>query len=305
MALVDRLNDGSQAAPRLRRDLNLGTLLELPRGSKGWRPTLSEQLLMAKAHGYVAVQDWSRFDEILASGMRATGMARILEPAQADEVARGHRARGLEATTVHLGCSFETDAEIDALVGAVLEASTRHGHPMFIETHRATATQDIWRTLRMVERFPDVRFNADLSHWYAGHEFTYAGEFMQRLERLAPVLARTRFMHGRIASGGAVQVPPGSDGPADGHFSLMWQHCFRGFLDGAGPGDFLSFNPELLPAAIGRGPQQVWIHYAQNRPTSELDPMEGEPSDRYLDADRLWDMACEAFSTAQGLEATR
>ena len=54
------------------------------------------------------------------AGLQATGMARITEPAQADAVAREHRARGVEATTLHLGTGFEDDDEADRLVAAVL-----------------------------------------------------------------------------------------------------------------------------------------------------------------------------------------
>lgn len=304
MTSIDRLNDGSACAPRLRRDLNLGTLLNLPSGSIGYRNTLGEQLALVKAAGYCAVQSWGGWDEIFAAGLRATGIARVSEPGQADTIAREHRARGLDATTLHVGNSFETDREIDALVGAVLESSSRHGYPMFIETHRATLTQDIRRTLDMIERFPEVRFNADLSHWYTGHEMTYGGEFESRVEHLTPVFKRTRFIHGRIGNAGAIQTALDGEGPYVEHFRLMWQRCFQGFLDGAGPGDYLSFNPELLPASIGDGASRTWIHYAQTRSAAPQDPLGGEPSDRFVDAQSLWSIACSAFASAQQAVST-
>lgn len=296
---IDRLNDGSAAPPRLRRDLNLGTLLALPPGSRGHRDTLAAQLAMLRADGWEAVQHWDGFEAIQAAGLRDTGMARITEPAQADAVAREHRARGVEATTLHLGTGFEDDDEADRLVAAVLEASARHGHAMFVETHRATLTQDIWRTLQRVRRFPALRFNADLSHWYAGHELTYGGEFDQRSEQLAPVLQRTRFMHGRIASSGAIQVAADAPGPATAHFRRLWQACCEGFLDGAGPGDLLPFAPELLPERVGDGADAMWLQYAQVRPHPPDDPLRGEPTDRYAEAEALWRLASEAFEAAR------
>jgi hypothetical protein len=49
----------------------------------------------------------------------------------------------MDATTLHVGTGFESDVEMDALAGAVLEAAERHGQPVFIETHRATMLQDM------------------------------------------------------------------------------------------------------------------------------------------------------------------
>ncbi len=298
MASIDRLNDGSQRAPYLRRDLNIGTLLGLPRGSSGFKPTLAEQLRLVKDGGHVAVQSWNQWDDILAAGLRATGMARITRPVEADAVARTHRQAGLDATTLHVGDSFESDAEMDALVGAVLEAAERHGHPFYIETHRATITQDIKRTIDLIGRFPTIRFNADLSHWYTGHELTYGGEFFKRIEYLQPVFDRVRFMHARIGNTGAIQTALDLEGPCVMHHRLLWQRCFRGFLDGAAPGDYLSFNAELLPMRVGEGEHAMWIHYAQTQRASASDPLAGEPSDRFADAALLWQMASAEFDAA-------
>ncbi|MFX8301079.1 hypothetical protein ABTL22_19105, partial [Acinetobacter baumannii] len=57
-APIDRCTDASSHPPRLRRDINLGTLAELPPASRGWRPTLAEQLALLKADGHEAAQVW-------------------------------------------------------------------------------------------------------------------------------------------------------------------------------------------------------------------------------------------------------
>ncbi len=295
---IDRTNDSTQAAPYLRRDINLGTMLGLPCGSLGYRETLSEQLTLLKAQGYVAAQSWNHAAEVLAAGLRATGMAYVTQPTQTDSIVRGHKEAGLDATTLHLGTSFETDAEIDALVASVLEASSKHGYPLYVETHRATLTQDIYRTLAMVQRFPEIRFNADLSHYYAGHELIYGGQIAQRMDRLNPIFERTRFMHGRIANSGCIQAPVADEGDYVAHFRTMWQRCFEGFLRDAGPGDYLSFNPEVLPMRVGTGTDTMWLHYAQQRRTTACDPLDGEPTDRFLEANALWAIAREAFEAA-------
>ena len=129
--------------------------------------------------------------------------------------------------------------------------------------------------------------------WWRG------GEICERMERLNPILERTRFMHGRIANSGCIQAPVGDAGEYVGHFRAMWQRCFEGFLSDAQPGDYLSFNPEILPMRAGSAPHLIWLHYAQQRPTLPEDPLEGEPTDRFLEADTLWSIASAAFETAR------
>jgi hypothetical protein len=58
----------------------------------------------------------------------------------------------------------------------------------------------------------------------------------------------------------------------------------------------LPFCPELLPMAVGDPP--FWLHYAQSVNTSANDPWQGEPSDRYADAERLWQLACACYDEA-------
>lgn len=86
--------------------------------------------------------------------------------------------------------------------------------------------------------------------------------------------------------GTLLDLPPGSSGA---RASLAEQL--------AGPGDVLSFNPELLPACIEA--EGLWIHYAQRHPALAESPLRGEPSDRLADADRLWALGCEAFEAAR------
>jgi hypothetical protein len=74
------------------------------------------------------------------------GMGRINEPGEALLLAQTHRDAGYRCTTLHVGSGFETEPQIDRLVGAIVEASDVTGYPLFVETHRATITQDIRRS---------------------------------------------------------------------------------------------------------------------------------------------------------------
>jgi len=162
---------------------------------------------------------------------------------------------------VHVGWGVEGDDDVDRLVEAVLRASEKHRIPIYIETHRATITQDIWRTVRIANKFPEVRFNGDFSHYYTGKELSY-GDIEAKWQFMAPIFERVRFIHGRIGNSSCVQVDIGdgnesSTRPYIAHFKEMWTRSFVGLLRTARPGDYICFTPELL------GPE---IFYARTFP---------------------------------------
>lgn len=297
MPRVPNTNDGTDAAPRLRLDLNAGTLWNLPEWSAAPKGDERAQLRALAAFGFAGVQ---HIDPKLplALGLPATGMGRVDKPDDADALARSHKELGLDATTLHVGTGLESDGEVDALVGAVIEAAAAHAYPLYIETHRATVTQDMRRTVDLIGRFPDIRFNADLSHWYTGHEMTY-GDIDRKLGFIAPVLERVRFLHGRIGTSGCMQVPVGEadDGAHLDHFKEMWTRAFAGFLSSAAPGDFICFAPELLPASIPLGEQTFHLNYA--RLTAKTDGGREEESDRWQQALLLCEIARGCFAEAE------
>jgi hypothetical protein len=181
------------------------------------------------------------------------GSARVNVPAEADAVAAKLSGCGFVAATLHVGWGMEDDAKAGALIDAVLKASEKHRIPLYIETHRATIFQDIFRTVQFLRRYPDVRINADYSHWYTGQEFVYGG-FDNKFHFIQPVIDRVRFMHGRIGNPGCIQVDIGygkADGqPYVGHVRRMWVASLQSFLNGAAAGDYLTFVPELLASGI-------------------------------------------------------
>jgi hypothetical protein len=225
------------------------------------------------------------------------GLDRINDPAEADAIAAKHAERGDQCITVHMGWGMESDDEVDQLVEAVLKASERRHLPIFIETHRATITQDVWRTVRITRRFPEVRFNGDFSHYYCGQELVY-GDWKERMEFMEPIFSRTGFMHGRISSSGCMQVPVGPDPgrrPVQAHgardymadFREMWTRAMGGFLRNAGKGDVLIFAPELLAGTY---------YYARLFANARGELV--EESDRYAEALHLAGIARECMKNA-------
>jgi hypothetical protein len=243
----------------MRRDLNIGTTWFLPEWSHGPRGDEQAVLEAALAAGYQGVQG-ANPERCHALGLVPTTFDIRPEPGGLVRRARRWADQGFACSTLMVGTGLDDDDQAARLVEEVLEASTTAGIPLYVETHRATITQDLWRTLQLVERFPELRFNGDFSHWYTGHEMP-TGDFDAKLDALAPVLDRVRYLHGRIGTAGCIQVDVGDGLPADqppvAHFRAFWTRAFGGFIDtahadpAAPHGMEIGFAPELLPADFG------------------------------------------------------
>jgi hypothetical protein len=249
-------NDGSSDAPKLNVYLNVDTLVDLLADSiwPGAQGLACHQQLATD--GFEGIQLTTDDPPVTGSPLPHCGTARINLPTDAHSIAALHALRGDNCITVHVGWGMENDDQVSRLVEAILTASHKHQLPIFIETHRATITQDLWRTVQITKKFPEIRFNADFSHYYCGQELVY-GECATKLEFMLPIFERVGSMHGRIASSGSVQVPIGDDlhaipPQARGrinfleHFKELWTNAMFGFLTAARPGDVPIFTPELL-----------------------------------------------------------
>lgn len=294
-------NDRSTGSPKLRVYLNLDNLIDLRADSKG--PAIDAPALDSRlaADGFEGVQLTSEAPAPAGFKLPYCGLDRINTPSEADSIVARHLDRGDQCLTVHAGWGIEDDAEVFRLVEAILAASRKHCLPVFIETHRATITQDMWRTVAITKEFPEVRFNGDFSHYYCGQEMVYGGMEM-KLAFMAPIFERVGFMHGRIASPGGMQMPIGAltgtprmaHGTSDylAHFREMWTLAMSGFLRGAGPGDVLIFAPELLSGTY---------YYARLFPDSSGTLV--EESDRYAEALLYMVLARECFESARDISS--
>lgn len=295
-------NDGSAEPPKLKVFMNLDTMVDL-RADTTWS-------------GHEGAQGYERLLEDGFEGIQLTtdapvpggatfpycGLDRINTAAEADSIAAKHAGRGDLCITVHAGWGLEDEDEAFRIVEAILRASEKHKLPIFVETHRATLTQDIWRTVQITKRCPEIRFNGDFSHYYCGQELVY-GDWTEKLEFLEPVFRRVGFLHGRIASSGCMQVPIDADlqaipvqahGMANylDHFRQLWTRAMIGFLSRAQPGDVLIFAPELLAGTY---------YYARKFPNA-VGRLE-EESDRYTQALLYKELAKACF--AEAVEAKR
>lgn len=292
------MNDGSNDPPKLRVYLNLDSLVDL-RADTVWpglegRPRY--QFLLAD--GFEGVQLTSDDPQVSDAPIPFCGLDRLNLPADAVAVVVRHATRGDLCMTVQVGGGLEGEAETFRLDEAILTDCDQYGLPIFIETHRATITQDLWRTVDITKKLPAVRFDGDFSHYYCGQELVF-GDWDSKLAFMQPFFNGVGFLYGRIAGPGSIQVPigrsiasrpPQAHGQVNylDHFKELWTRAMRGFIRTAHPGDVLIFAPELLSSRH---------YYARKFPDDSGEF--AEESDRYCQALLYKEMASACFVDAK------
>ncbi|MEM7472476.1 MAG: sugar phosphate isomerase/epimerase [Pseudomonadota bacterium] len=86
-----------------------------------------------------------------------------------------------------------------------MEMSERIGIPIQFETHRNCITNDLYSTLQLIERIPEMRICADLSHYVVDREFWFplSDHDMALISR---ILQRSDSFQGRVASRQQIQL---------------------------------------------------------------------------------------------------
>ena len=286
---MQRYNDGSRSAPRLRVQHSLWSLGKLPMNSPTeW--TLQEKFTRAKAAGFEAVECWltDENEREHREALDAAGLRLVLghRPFSLDDVkATVARALRLKADYVFAqpADAFTPPETVAALCADGCRAANDAGLAFFVETHRNNFTENLPQTLELIRRVPDIRFTADLSHFVVVGEF-YGWADERAIDRMMPVLERTSHMHGRISNGEQVQVDVGNgEGGTAQFFVSLWAEAMRHWMKGAGPGDVFPFASELGPP-----------RYAITLPDGS------EFSDRWTQSLVMRDLAHKAWSAAAG-----
>jgi hypothetical protein len=298
---VRAIADGDgRGPPRLRLDLNLATLWNLPGWSAGPLDLTGEVLFRRlRAAGYEGVQSLLPVDhrQAASAGLGVIGLGRVQSLEDLERVATAQKSAGCQATSVIAGTGLETGREVRRFAEGIVSLAQELSHPILLETHRGSITQDIRRTVNVLADVPDLIFTGDLSHWYVGHELPL-GDFGRLMEVIEPVLRRVRMIHGRLADAGAVQVR--MEGRESEmfveHFRALWLRCFEGFLLEAAPGEVMVFAPELLPASARLLGQDFTFNYARLVASGGDRVEEG---DRWSDALGLCQMARDLFDEAR------
>lgn len=220
--------------------------------------------------------EWSldqKLDMIRAAGFDGAGV-RFFDRAYAREVTHKLRGWGL---TWQAQCYPRTVDDLKPILDHVAEFGADHvnlqadvrphtvaecvpliegwralaedaGVSLHFETHRDRMTTDLYFTLRLLDRFPDLRLTGDLSHYVVGREFAWpiSDENHRLMHR---IIDNCWGFHGRVASREQIQVQISFPHQRDWLelFLDWWEHGFRRWRRRAPPDAVLTFLCELGP----------------------------------------------------------
>src|SRR4028119_1411057 len=201
-----RFNDGSNNPPRLRIGHALWSLIGLPmNAATEW--TLDEKFSRVHDAGFEIVECWlgDEDEKPTREALDRHGLGLVLghRPFSSEDVrATIERAVRLNADFVFAqpASAYTPLDDVVKLVTEGRKIANDHGKAFFVETHRNNWTENIPQTLQLIDRVPDIRFTADLSHFVLVGEF-YGWEGEGAAEHMMPILERTSHIHGRIGNG--------------------------------------------------------------------------------------------------------
>lgn len=254
----------------LKHWISLGTVVNLPQSSS-WKAVSKQDMLQTfKEYGFEGI--FGVEDEIDAPLFERMGLhfGQTISYTDDTVLTKMQKAtdRGAKSITLHIGNGFESDDTVYHWIENILSFSSKN-IPVLIETHRGTVTQDPFRTLRLIERFPEIRFTGDFSHWYTGT--LMANDFDKKIKLIKPILSRCDVIHGRFASSGAIQTPYSFlSTESKLHIKQLWLGVLEENISKE-----IIFAPELLSHSLD---------YELSMPTATSLNTREEISDRWLEA---------------------
>jgi len=128
------------------------------------------------------------------------------------------------------------------------ELALKVGVPLNIETHRNRMTTDLLFTLHLLDRLPNLRFTADLSHYVVGREFEWPIS-KDNHALIHRILDNAWAIHGRVASREQIQVQISFPRHQDwlSLFMGWWDYGIRSWRRRAGADQTLTFLCEFGP----------------------------------------------------------
>ena len=159
----------------------------------------------------------------------------------------------------------------------------RIGVPVQFETHRNCITNDLYTTLQLLDRIPEMRICADLSHYVVDREFWYpvSDHDMGLMSR---ILHRSDSFQGRVASRQQIQLQ------LDFAQHQKWVELFKRWWR-EGLADWRARNPEgdcIFVCELG--PPEYAMTDAQGR----------EMSDRWAEAQLIMGWVREMWDELGG-----
>ncbi|MFB6837608.1 sugar phosphate isomerase/epimerase family protein [Streptomyces sp. NPDC056361] len=181
---------------------------------------------------------------VAESGLALSGCAHLPEDLPAEPLFEHAAAAGMTSLNAQVDGYWRNDSWQDARIRELLTLSEQYALPFFLETHRHRLTQDLRRTLGLLDRHPDLLLCGDFSHYTVTAELRapwppYWAEALHTLAR------RCGELHLRLNNGQNVQAPvPTIDAAQRAEFHALWSTALDSTPD-------LLLTTELLPAAFG------------------------------------------------------
>ena len=150
---------------------------------------------------------------------------------------------GATKASVHTGADSMDDDMVVRYYTEATSIARDSGIEPYYETHRARPFYNPWRTVKLLERLPDIWLTADFAHW-----LPVVDRLPYDLQELFEICAaRTGHLHARIGHEKGPQVPDPRDPIWDKHTELheqWWDLCVNGAI---ARGDSMIIVPEFGP----------------------------------------------------------
>jgi hypothetical protein len=244
MGFRNVVNDGSSNEPRLRVQLSMTGMRALGGGDAA---SISQILDRMSAAGFSGLEAYCRREreaDELALMLRDRGLA-IGFSAVAENVddlinplELSNRMRA-DYLSLHVLGSLKASPDIAKILEEMYELANDAGLPLFIETRAGSVTQDLRRTVKIVNRFRKVRFTGDFTDYLAASELgaDWSEEVWDHFRQIAK---RCGNWHGMLDLSQSVLTQ---------EIKKLWTVGMAEWLNRARPGDKLPFNCE--PGAGG------------------------------------------------------
>ncbi|HWU17201.1 MAG TPA: sugar phosphate isomerase/epimerase [Devosia sp.] len=256
------------------------------RGAPGMRP-LKDDVARIKAAGFDGFGSMLEDDETArrasalaaAEGLVLEGLALPANLAEVEAAIERAGRFGVHHLNLQLRMLPRTLEEASGLIAAIQRLIGQADVPVYIETHRGRLTNDLLFTLEILERHPDLRLLADLSHYVVARELELPIDPVAN-QQVLTVLDHAWAFHGRVAGSGQVQLPLSyaQHRPWIDQFVAWWSAGFASWRKRAAGDAELTFVCEL-------GPQP----YAISGPDGE------DLTDRWEESLVLRDLARQAW----------
>lgn len=167
----------------------------------------------------------------------------------------------LQATQVNIIAEVMplTPAEAVPIIDDWLALASDYSFPVLMETHRNSTLNDLFYTLEILKRVPQLRLCADLSHFVVDRELQLPLSAVDAAY-FSTVIERSDSFQGRISNNQQIQIPIEFEQHAlwVAQYFDWWRQGFNAWSARSGPNDTLRFLVELGPPpyAITDGTQR-------------------------------------------------